>query len=360
MRVCHITSVHSLTDGRIFEKECCSLAKQGHEVYLVGVGDTEKKQGVNIVGVNAKRKGRIYRYLYLDKLILKKALELKCDLYHIHDPELLKYVSKIKRHGHKVVFDSHEDVPRQIYSKYWIPLFLRGIVSGIYEKYEKKVCQKVDCVIAATDKIRDIFLQYGIKSVTIFNYPILGEETRTSKIDNNVLCFAGGLSQSNGIVELIDAVRDLDRVYLKLAGKFEPAIENYFVNNKNERMEYLGVLSKKEVEDLYLSSSVGVVVDLPTGNNIDGLPIKLFEFMKFGLPIITSDFPLRRAIFKKYECGKLVNPSDIESYKKAICDMLNDIDYKRACSDNGVKAVHREYNWENEEIKLKNLYEELI
>ena len=38
MKVCHVTSVHALTDGRIFEKECCSLARLGYEVFLVGVG----------------------------------------------------------------------------------------------------------------------------------------------------------------------------------------------------------------------------------------------------------------------------------------------------------------------------------
>ena len=41
-RICHFTSVHSATDGRIFEKECCSLAKAGYEVYFVAPNAKQK------------------------------------------------------------------------------------------------------------------------------------------------------------------------------------------------------------------------------------------------------------------------------------------------------------------------------
>lgn len=359
MKICHVTSVHSLLDGRIFEKECCSLAKLGVEVYLVGIGETELRNGVHIIGIKTTNRGRIRRVLDLDRKVIDASLSLECNIYHLHDPELLRFAVEIKKKGHKVIFDSHEDVPRQIMSKYWIPKPLRRVVSAVYESKEKNICKKIDLVIGATDKIRDIFRNHGVKAESIFNYPVLGGENRRSPLNNQVLCFAGSLSQSNGIIELIGVVMELETVQLKLAGEFDPIVEKFFMENSNSRIQYLGVLSKEEVENLYLSSSLGVVVDLPTGNNVDGLPIKMFEYMKFGLPIITSDFPLRKSIFAKFTCGILVDPSDKESYKKAIVSILNNQEEGKLFADNGIQATRNIYNWESQEKKLMDIYKEL-
>ena len=81
VKVCHFTSVHQATDGRIFEKECCSLAKAGYEVYLVAPNaKTEIKNGVHIVGVAMSNRGRLYRILCVTRMIYKKALSLNADI----------------------------------------------------------------------------------------------------------------------------------------------------------------------------------------------------------------------------------------------------------------------------------------
>ena len=50
-RVCHLASVRSSDDTRIFHKECASLAEAGYEVYLVAPGESREELGVHIVGV---------------------------------------------------------------------------------------------------------------------------------------------------------------------------------------------------------------------------------------------------------------------------------------------------------------------
>lgn len=357
MNICHVTSVHPLNDGRIYEKECISLSKAGHVVYLVGAGDYFEANDVNIVSVGSNAKNRFKRFFKLDKEIIQTALSLECDVYHLHDPELLRYAMLIKRKGHSVIFDSHEDVPRQIADKKWIPFCFRKIISFIYEKWEKHICKRIDYVVAATEKISSIFMQYGIKTETINNYPIEeGIEIEIKEREKNVLCFAGGLSESNGIRQLIDVVCELDEVRLILAGPMEECIRTYLEEKKCDRIQYKGIIRREEVINLYCKSTIGIVVDLPTGNNIDGLPIKLFEYMSVGLPIITSDFPLRHKIFEKYLCGKLVDPFNHQEYKKTVLEILRDNSFQKQCSENGIRAVSEEYNWKSQEKTLCKIY----
>ena len=56
IKVCHVTSAHNRYDGRIFLKQCVSLANNDYDVTLLCC-DTlpdEKKNNVNIVSVNKK------------------------------------------------------------------------------------------------------------------------------------------------------------------------------------------------------------------------------------------------------------------------------------------------------------------
>jgi hypothetical protein len=102
MKICHISTVHSRYDVRIFFKECVSLAKNYKEVHLIiadGLGD-ETKNNV-IIHDLGKPKTRKDRFLKFSKLALSKAKEIQADVYHLHDPELLRIALKLQKFGAK-------------------------------------------------------------------------------------------------------------------------------------------------------------------------------------------------------------------------------------------------------------------
>ena len=156
LNICHITSAHPAEDIRIFIKECSSLAAAGHRVTLVAAGDGKDytKNGVQIVFVPKSTGGRIKRMYETVNRVYKKALSVNADVYHFHDPELLRVALKLKKNGSRVIYDAHEHVPGQIMAKYWIPSALRGIISKSFEWFENRESRRLNSVITATPSIR--------------------------------------------------------------------------------------------------------------------------------------------------------------------------------------------------------------
>ncbi len=90
------------------------------------------------------------------------------------------------------------------------------------------------------------------------------------------------------------------------------------------------------------------------------MPQKLFEYMKAGIPVIASDFPLWRRILEDAGSGILVDPTDPKSIAKAIEYVLTHPDEAEEMGRRGRAAVLRQYTWETQATKLVGLYNELI
>ncbi|MGB3500413.1 MAG: glycosyltransferase family 4 protein [Mesorhizobium sp.] len=364
-KVAHLTSAHPRYDTRIFLKMCRSLAEQGSDVSLVvadGLGD-EEREGVRILDVG-KSSCRLGRMLGATGRVLDKAIALDADIYHLHDPELLPLGLKLKRRGKRVIFDSHEDVPKQIMSKAYLNPLLRGSISTAMSAFERFACSRLDHVIAATPVIRDKFADLGIRSTDINNFPMLGELDGavpwTAKARE--VCYVGGITEVRGIVEIVAAM-DFTHTgaRLNLGGKFErAALRDQAAGVRGwERVNELGFMSRAQVRETLARSVAGLVTLHPTRAYLDSLPVKMFEYMSAGIPVIASHFPLWRQIVEGNECGICVDPLDPSAIAAAIDRLVDDPDLAAKMGENGRRAVHERYNWGVEEQKLFALYSEL-
>ncbi|RXZ43109.1 glycosyltransferase family 4 protein [Crenobacter cavernae] len=364
MKIAHLSSAHPRHDIRIFIKECQSLAAAGHDVTLVvadGQGD-ETRGGVNIVDVGPKSGGRFSRMTGTVRRVKDRALSLKPDVAHFHDPELIPAALALKKAGIKVVYDVHEDLPRQVLAKPWIPALARPLVSRAVEVMERYAVRRFDAVVAATPLIRDRFKGLVPIAVDVCNYPILEELLNDTCWEDrqDVACYLGGITRIRGISPIVAALPEAG-VRLKLAGPWsEGGLRDEMVKQQGwQLVDDLGVLDRAGVAAVLREAKVGLVTLFPTPNYVEALPIKLFEYMAAGLAVVASDFPVWRGIVDDAGCGLLVDPEDPAAIALALKQLFADPERARAMGAAGREAVQKKYSWAAESEKLVALYEKL-
>jgi glycosyltransferase involved in cell wall biosynthesis len=363
-RIAHLTSVHQRHDVRIFRKECASLAAHGFEVHLV-VADgrgAEIASGVHIHDVGAVS-GRLRRMLIQPWRTFRAARRLRAALYHFHDPELLPVGLLLRWFGAAVIYDTHEDVPRAVMSKYWIRPAMRRVVAAVFERFENFAARQLSAVVAATPHIASRFSKINPCSIDINNYPLRSEleAPMLRRGDSRAVCYVGGIGRIRGAIEMITALEHVD-AHLIMAGPFESAETESALRALPgwTKVDYRGIVAREAVRDIMAESCAGLLFFHPEPNHIDAQPNKMFEYMSAGLPVLASDFPLWRALLVDSGAGICADPMDPRSIARAIGDLLADPDAAQTMGEHGRLAVMTRYQWTIEEAKLVSLYERLL
>lgn len=364
-RVVHLTSVHRPQDVRIFHKEARSLSHAGYEVFVVGQGDSSTIDGVSVVGV-ARAKSRAERFTRTIADVYRRAARLDGSLYHIHDPELIPAGLVLRLRGRLVVYDAHEELPLDVLSKHWIPRPLRHFVSYVARLLLWLVGRTFSGVVAATPSIGSAFP--ARKTVTILNYPYRdelygGADRQSGGTGTPLFIHVGGVTAERSFYELAEAITAVpQRARLAFAGsEGDPVLLSQLASGRaGDRIDWLGWLERAELAALMGRATCGVVLLHPIPSFIESYPIKLFEYMSAGLPVIASDFPLWRRIIGDLRCGVLVNPRSALEIGHAMTWVVHHPDEARAMGVRGRAAIEGGLNWESEVGKLLAFYQRLF
>jgi glycosyltransferase involved in cell wall biosynthesis len=359
--VAHLTSVHDAHDVRILHKECRSLAEAGYPVVLIAphAGD-ETVDGVRIQAV-APPRSRWERLTRTSPAVFRAALRSGAQVVHLHDPELLPWGLLLKLMGRRVIYDAHENLPKDIRTKHYVPSWLRAGMSVAADAVERAFCAAFDGVVTVTPGIAARFP--AERTALVRNYPRL-EELETVDAPpyaarRPVALYLGGLSAIRGTREMVEAIGRVEGglgAELWLAGRFDPPrLEAELASDPGwARTVRLGWQTRAQVMDLLHQARVGLLVLHPAPNHLDSLPIKLFEYMAAGLPVVASDFPAWRQILG--EGGMYVDPLDAEAIARAVQWLLSHPTDAEAMGKIGHSAVSRTLHWEQEAAALKQLY----
>jgi glycosyltransferase involved in cell wall biosynthesis len=360
-----MTTTHDAHDVRIFHKECRALAAAGHDVVLVSPHDRDETcDGVKIRAVPRPR-GRLDRSVRTAYRVFRRAIAAGGDAYHVHDPELLPWGLTIALHGPRVIYDAHENLTKDVRTKHYLPGLLREPLAAAAGGVERFVASRLAGVVAATPSIAQRFDPE--RTVVVRNYPRLEEFPALDGPPHArrapVALYLGGLSEIRGartMVRAIGAVRGVDEIELRLAGRFDPpALEASLASEPGwARSASLGWRTRAQVAEELRRARVGLLLLHPAPNHLDSLPIKLFEYMAAGLPVVASDFPAWRPIVEGR--GLLVDPLDPAAIARAIEWLMAHPEEAEAMGRAGRAAVERELHWDREAAALLRFYRRIL
>jgi glycosyltransferase involved in cell wall biosynthesis len=363
IKVVHLTTAHPALDVRIFHKECRTLQRAGYDVVVIGPhAQDETVTGVSVRAI-APPTSRWKRFARTMMQAYAAAAAEKPDLCHFHDPELIPCGWLLHRRGIRVVYDVHEDLPRQTMTKDWIPVWMRPGAGLFAAMLEAVAGRALDGIVAATPAIARRFPRH--KTATVHNYPLWPISNREDPTPMSArphrVVYAGAISRQRGIHQMLDAISRIPAnigAELTLAGEFKPG--SLYASMPNEpgwrRTRYEGVCTHARVWRLLLDSRIGIVTLLPTPNHLDAKPVKLFEYMAAGLPVVASNFPLWKRIVRNARCGLVVDPRDPQAIADAIVWLFEHADEAEAMGKRGQRAVEQQFNWSREEPILLSLY----
>jgi len=362
--ICHITTVHSAYDDRIFYKEILSLKEQGYEMHwVVPHGQNEIIQGVHIHAL-PEYKNRLKRLLAGNLRAFCMARRTHSSVCHFHDPELMYCGTLLWLCGRKVIYDVHEDLPKQVLYKEWIKSkSIKSIFSFLIQWFEAFSCLFFKGIIAATEDIAVKFPKR--KTVVIRNYPVLGliNNSAISGERNKefTMVYAGGLTRIRGIFEMIEAIGlQNGKCKLILMGEFDD--NDYRAKCEKSSgwnyTNYVGKVKPDEVFQYIAKADAGFAMLYPVKNYLTSLPVKAFEYMAMGKPMIMSDFVYWKTLFDG--CALFADPLKPESINNAITQMKDERENALNMGKEGLKKVLSEMSWEKEKETLLLLYNRIL
>lgn len=368
-RVAHLTSVHDYWDHRIFFKECRTLVEAGYKVTLIAPkGADAVINGITIraVPLHTNRIERMTRTMWR---VYRAAVQEDADLYHFHDPELILVGLVLKLRGKRVIYDVHEDMTKTVLSNGWLPAPLRRRLPAIARAVgwvESMAVRLLDATVLVIPMRHRGFPRH--KCVLVRNFPLIREFPQSGSPYAErppIAAYVGGIGVVRGASDMVTAMglipKDLD-ARLAMAGWFQPPeLERDLRSLPGfERVDLLGDRSREDVATLLSQARIGLCMLHPLPGYLESYPVKLFEYMAAGIPIIASDFPTWRKIVDAAGCGILIDPGEPATLASSIAFLLRNPTVAKAMGERGRRAVADRYHWGPEGQRLVALYDRLL
>jgi glycosyltransferase involved in cell wall biosynthesis len=368
--VAHVTTAHNALDSRIFYKECRSAVAQGFETIVIGAHSRpEVVDGVRIFPIPRSRI-RLWRRMFGPFHALFAALRSRAEIIHFHDPELIPAAIILKLFGRKIVYDIHEyysEIQGYRFPEGTLRLLVKKVLSTLIEKGPSRI---FDAVVFPTYALRDA-IYAGPRAEVLVNLLPRGaiEYNNTpchkKKYD---LVFSGTMSsfRAGPTMEMMAYIlAERPTASMLFLGLHQESVNWMLANAPSESVRNSLVfhprVSHSEVAGILALARIGFNYHPMQRRFQVAIPMKVYEYMAIGLPVVTTRFPeLERQLVDDKEIV-FVDGDDQRDYARAVLDLLADPDRQARLARAGHARLISDLNWENSEApKLHALYCRLL
>ena len=255
------------------------------------------------------------------------------NIYHQISPSILR---ALKRHGIPVVMTLHDfklACPSYTFLRNGTPCeicegkhFYRAVAHRCVknsflssflcatEMYLHKMLQTyskgVDVFIVLSQFSKEKMIQYGLPEEKIEVLPncIDVDQYRPQKMVGDYVLFLGKLSEKNGIFTLVQAMKHIPEVKLKVAGEGEmgPLLKEYVAREGLKNAEFLGFMAEEKLKKLMQECYFTVFPSLCYHN----CPMSVLESLASGKPVLASNLGSVPEFVEDGVDGFLFEPGD--------------------------------------------------
>ncbi|MBS4206755.1 glycosyltransferase [Bacillus sp. FJAT-50079] len=180
--------------------------------------------------------------------------------------------------------------------------------------------------------------------------------------DQNVTAiYVGGIHPRYGIYEVLEALSNLN--------ESKTLIELILVCRKNELQENLYLMTPflkrpwlkihhehgEKLDALYGKADFGIVTLQKNVYNDFAVPVKLFEYMSYGLPVVSSNCTALQSIVKKDKIG-YVTEDNVTSIEQGLMEIMND-KMRELYRENVIHVLHSKHLWLK---RVESIYHSLV
>jgi glycosyltransferase involved in cell wall biosynthesis len=373
-RVLFLQSSHGAHHPRHHFRLAASLAAAGYQVSMVAQPDLRAgHDGVVPVEYLPVRKKRLTRMLS-GPLTMARALRHRPDAIHVVCLDLLPWaaLTRVLRRDLVVVYDSNEQYDLYMELKEWLPAPARPLLGHVVRRLEPWLGARLDAVTTAVPATETKFRAGGARTLLVRNFlprTLVDADDGRGPFDYDVL--VGGTFKSPQIVLLAETAARL-RELLGTPSRWVVAGRNFRTADERRLMDALAArgleqdvtlhcnLSFDEVRELARRSAVAFAPYPGDAHYRIALPMRLFDYMAWGVPFVTSEFSALNELVSGLEPGVMVPPGDVDAYAEGLAQVLRDPSLARGLGENGRELVRTRLNWELESRQLVELYDDLF
>lgn len=288
-----------------------------------------------------------------------------CDALLVRNLKLAEHLLRLP-HRPRLVFETHEVFARTFAEQHPKPNLRARLKFAKLRAREGAVYRQADALAALTEwLIADLREEYGVATqaavvpdgvdLQLAEAAILPERpdgpTR--------LLYLGSLHPWKGVSSLISALARIPDAHLQVAGgpaeriaELQALARSFEVTS---RVEFLGhvlpanrfkVIAKADICLLPLS-------DTSIGSRYTS-PLKLFEYMALGKPIVSADVPAIRSVLSSGKSALLVPPGDIAALAAAVRKLMGQ-PAMAAQLGGHARQLARQYSWKARAATLLRL-----
>jgi glycosyltransferase involved in cell wall biosynthesis len=268
----------------------------------------------------------------------------------------------------RLVYDCHELTPGA-YEEWYGPL-----VAGIVSRLELALLSGVDAVVAANEAICS-YISRGttMPVVTVYCCPATSEIPQIQQLEAKrrlglpmafAVLFSGRARQDYDLAMILDAARDLKRnglsdfkfVFTGPSEPMAPLVNAALDEGLQSMFDFRGWVPSEDLLLYYVASDLCFAVTRDLGPNTRVLtPIKLFESMACGVAVAVRSETLAAEIVRNWGCGIIVRNARTP-FSAELMHLKGNPQLLHALGRAGKKAFLTEYNWDQMQVRLLDLY----